>query len=138
MCKLMHTYVSVARCVRTCRLTHIYVQADATVCAARCVRTHFKIGSSHCILQKDLDVFKKLQSLFRTQQGLFLKSSVCFSCKGRLYPFTKSIIFSFPFILTSLPKHADNQLVNNDRVPFILVSVTLSKSLQSCPQRFQT
>ena len=53
----VHAYVRVARYIRTCRLTHTYVWPDAYV--------HIlQIGSLHCMLQKDLDVFKNPQGLF--------------------------------------------------------------------------
>ena len=42
-----HYNICIGLCVRTCRLTRIYVQAYATVCVNRCVHAHLKIGSSH-------------------------------------------------------------------------------------------
>ena len=38
-----------------------------------------------------------------------------FLCKEDGTTLTKSVIPSFPFILTFYPKHADNQSVKNDR-----------------------
>ena len=35
------TYIRAGSCVRTCSSIRIYVWPDATVCVARCVRTHF-------------------------------------------------------------------------------------------------
>ena len=35
------TYIRAGSCVRTCSSICIYVWPDATVCVARCVRTHF-------------------------------------------------------------------------------------------------
>ena len=37
------TYIRAGSCVRTCSSIRIYVWPDATVCVARCVRTHFII-----------------------------------------------------------------------------------------------
>ena len=45
----------------------------------------------------------------------FQKSSVCFYVREDGTTLTKSVIPSFPFILTFYPKHADNQSVKNDR-----------------------
>ena len=45
----------------------------------------------------------------------FLKSPVCFYVREDGTTLTKSVIPSFPFILTFYPKHADNQSVKNDR-----------------------
>ena len=62
----------------------------------------------------------------------FLKSSVCFYVREDGTTLTKSVIPSFPFILTFYPKHADNQSVKNDRTsphpPFIRASRVLSQA----------
>ena len=73
------TYIRAGSCVRTCSSIRIYVWPDATVCVARCVRTHFTnrgicqnvdnavfwfVGARFSFYtlpccKKDLDVFKK-------------------------------------------------------------------------------
>ena len=67
------------------------------------------------MLQKDLDIFKKHQSLFQKHQSLFRKARHVFYVREDGTTLTKSVIPSFPFILTFYPKHADNQSVKNDR-----------------------
>ena len=68
----------------------------------------------------------------------FQKRSVCFYVREDGTTLTKSVIPSFPFILTFYPKHADNQSVKNDRTsphpPFIRASQVPSQSAFSlCP-----
>jgi len=73
------TYIRAGSCVRTCSSIRIYVWTDATVCVARCVRTHFTnrgmcqnvdnavfwfVGARFSFYtlpccKKDLDVFQK-------------------------------------------------------------------------------
>ena len=73
------TYIRAGSCVRTCSSIRIYVWPDATVCVARCVRTHFTnrgmcqnvdnavfwfVGARFSFYtlpccKKDLDVFQK-------------------------------------------------------------------------------
>lgn len=55
-------------------------------------------------VQKDLEVFKKARHLFHVGQT------------GSSPPLTKSVIPSFPFILTFWLKYIDYQVINNERI----------------------
>ena len=88
-----------------------YVLTDA------CLRTHLKIYSSRWVLQKDLDVFKKGRCVFKKLQHLFKKARYLFHVgQTGSSPLTKSVIPSFPFILTFWLKYIDYQVINNERI----------------------
>ena len=84
------------------------------------------------MLQKRPWCFPKRWWCFLKTSPSFLKSSVCFYVREDGTTLTKSVIPSFPFILTFYPKHADNQSVKNDRTsphpPFSRVYQVPSKS----------
>ena len=67
------------------------------------------------MLQKRPWCFQKRPWYFLKTSPSFLKSPVCFYVREDGTTLTKSVIPSFPFILTFYPKHADNQSVKNDR-----------------------
>ena len=87
---------------------------------------------THSPVAKRLWCFQKRWWCFLKTSPSFLKSPVCFYVREDGTTLTKSVIPSFPFILTFYPKHADNQSVKNDRTsphpPFIRASRVLSQA----------
>ena len=103
-----------------------YVQSDTYVCITRCVRTHFK---SRCMLQKDLDIFKKHQSLFRKARHVFY-------VREDGITLTKPVI---PFFRSSLQLNQNTLSINRLTMtgyPFILLSVVLPKLLSNLSSVF--
>ena len=93
---------------------------------------------THSPVAKRLWCFQKRSRCFPKRSRCFPKRSVCFYVREDGTTLTKSVIPSFPFILTFYPKHADNQSVKNDRTsphpPFIRASQVPSQSAFSlCP-----
>ena len=102
------------------------------------VLTHSPVAKRLWCFQKRSRCFPKRWWCFLKTSPSFLKSPVCFYVREDGTTLTKSVIPSFPFILTFYPKHADNQSVKNDRTsphpPFIRASQVPSQSAFSlCP-----
>ena len=79
------------------------------------VLTHSPVAKRLWCFQKRSRCFPKRWWCFLKTSPSFLKSPVCFYVREDGTTLTKSVIPSFPFILTFYPKHADNQSVKNDR-----------------------